>query len=221
MRILAVGAHLDDIELACGGTIAKALEDGHTVKMVVMSRSGYTNYDGTQLRTDDTAELEGYKAAALLGVEGLEIFNYETKNVAYHYTVIETLDKVISDFNPDVIFTHHVFDTHQSHEGTAKSTISAARRKNTIFMYEPIVPSGRSYVAFHPQLYIGFSSAHLNKKIEALKAHETEYKKFGENWIDGVQARARFRGYEMGTEYAEAFEVIRCTMEGISWGSKS
>ena len=46
MRILAVGAHLDDIEIACGGTLAKAIENGHDVKVLIMSKSGYTNKDG-------------------------------------------------------------------------------------------------------------------------------------------------------------------------------
>ena len=46
MKILAVGAHLDDIELAAGGTLAKACEAGHTVKVLIMSKSGYTNKDG-------------------------------------------------------------------------------------------------------------------------------------------------------------------------------
>ena len=46
MKILAVGAHLDDIEIACGGTLAKAIENGHQVKVLIMSKSGYTNKDG-------------------------------------------------------------------------------------------------------------------------------------------------------------------------------
>ena len=46
MKILAVGAHLDDIEIACGGTLAKAIENGHEVKVLIMSKSGYTNING-------------------------------------------------------------------------------------------------------------------------------------------------------------------------------
>ena len=46
MKILAVGAHLDDIELACGGTLAKAVKNEHKVKVLIMSKSGYTNKDG-------------------------------------------------------------------------------------------------------------------------------------------------------------------------------
>ena len=50
MKILAVGAHLDDIEIACGGTLAKAVAAGHQVKVLIMSKSGYTNKEGAVRR---------------------------------------------------------------------------------------------------------------------------------------------------------------------------
>ena len=55
MRILAVGAHLDDIEIACGGTLAKAVDHGHEVKVLIMSRSGYTDKEGRVQRSDELA----------------------------------------------------------------------------------------------------------------------------------------------------------------------
>ena len=68
MKILAIGAHLDDIELACGGTLARAIEKGHQVKMVVMTKSGYKNFDGKIIRTEDEAKSEGISAAKSLGI---------------------------------------------------------------------------------------------------------------------------------------------------------
>ena len=208
MRILAIGAHLDDIELACGGTLSKAIKFGHDVKMIVMSKSGYTNYDGTLRRIDEIAISEGISASKMLGISDIEILSFPTKDIPYHSDVIESLDLRISEFNPDVIFTHYVFDTHQAHEGVSKSTISAARRRNTIYMYEPITPSGRSYMAFRPQMYSDISE-YIDDKINSLKEHRTEYQKYGDHWIEGVRARAAFRGYEMGVKYAESFEILR------------
>lgn len=209
MKILAVGAHLDDIELACGGTLAKALRKGHQVKMIVMSKSGYKNYDGAVIRTDEVAVQEGRKAANALGVIDFEILDFDNKDIAYDSKAVEELEKRINGFKPDIIFTHWPFDTHQAHVGTGKSTITAARRYSTIYLYEPIAPSGRSYVAFRPQMYVDITET-IDEKIEALKCHETEYHKFGDSWIDGVRARARFRGYEMGESvFAEAFEILR------------
>lgn len=209
MKLLAVGAHLDDIELACGGTLAKALINGHQVKMIVMSKSGYKNYDGKVMRTDDIAVKEGKRAAETLGVSDFEVLDFDNKDIMYDSKAVEALEKRINEYKPDIIFTHWPFDTHQAHVGTGKSTITAARRYNTIYLYEPIAPSGRSYVAFRPQVYVDITDF-IECKIDSLKCHETEYKKFGESWIDGVRARAKFRGYEMGTDgYAEAFEVLR------------
>lgn len=212
MRILAVGAHLDDIELACGGTLAKAVKSGHTVKVLIMSKSGYTNTKGETQRQDQVAIEEGINALHTLGITDLEILTFPTKDIPFVSDVVNEIDIRIAEFSPDVIFSHHPFDTHQAHEGVAKATIAAARRKNTIFFYEPIAPSGRSYISFRPTLYVDIEST-LEKKIESLKCHKSEYKKFGaEDWIEGVRCRCGFRGYEIGKRYAEAFEVLRIEM---------
>lgn len=209
MKILVVGAHLDDIELACGGTIAKAIRNGHQVKTLIMSKSGYTNKEGKVQRSDDVAVKEGVEALKTLGVEDIEILDFETKDIPFRSDVVNAIDVVMAAYDPDVIFTHHPFDTHQAHEGVAKATIAAARRKNTVFFFEPIQPSGRSYVAFKPDLYVGIDET-VDIKIESLKKHKSEYNKFGgEDWIEGVRSRCGFRGYEIGKKYAEAFEILR------------
>ena len=212
MRILAIGAHLDDIEIACGGTLAKAIENGHLVKVLIMSKSGYTNKEGIVQRSDDTAVAEGIKALNVLGIEDIEILDFPTKDIPWRSDVVTAIDLCISEYDPDIIFTHHPFDTHQAHAGVSNATVSAARRRNTVFFYEPITPSGRSYVAFRPQLYVDIGQT-IGKKLNALREHRSEYNKFGaEDWIEGVYARCGFRGYEIGKKYAEAFEVLRIEM---------
>ncbi|MFP5504234.1 MAG: PIG-L deacetylase family protein [Candidatus Sericytochromatia bacterium] len=208
MKILAVGAHLDDIELGCGGTLAKAVDNGHHVRMVVLSESDYTNYKGEVLRTKEQALREGRAAARQLGVLDLVVLDNSTKDIPYHSTVVEQIEAQIDDFMPDLIFTHWTFDTHQAHQGTALSTISAARRHPSILMYEPISPSGRSYIGYRPQMYVDITPS-LPKKLESLKAHTSQYEKYGPAWLEAIQARARHRGFEGGYTYAESFEVLR------------
>lgn len=212
MRILAVGAHLDDIEIACGGTLAKAVAAGHDVRVLIMSKSGYTNKDGAVQRSDDVAVEEGLCALRVLGIENIEILDFETKDIPFRSDVVNAIDLRISSYQPDIVFTHHPFDTHQAHEGVSKATIAAARRHNTVFFYEPITPSGRSYVAFKPTMYVDIESS-IEQKIMSLKQHKTEYNKFGaEDWIEGVRCRCGYRGYEIGKKYAEAFEILRIEM---------
>ena len=212
MNLLAIGAHLDDIEIACGGTLAKAIEFGHSVKVLIMSKSGYTNNDGKIQRSDEVAVTEGINALQTLGITDIDILDFATKDIPFCSDVVHEIDVVIADYQPDIIFTHHPFDTHQAHEGVSKATIAAARRMNTVFFYEPITPSGRSYVAFKPHLYVDIEST-LEKKIKSLKCHTSEYNKFGaEDWIEGVRCRCGFRGYEIGKKFAEAFEILRLEM---------
>lgn len=212
MKIFAIGAHLDDIEIACGGTLAKAIASGHEVKVLIMSKSGYTNKEGKTQRSDEVAVREGLSALHTLGIRDIEILDFETKDIPFRSDVVNAIDVRMAQYDPDIIFTHHPFDTHQAHEGVAKATIAAARRKNTVFFYEPITPSGRSYVAFKPTLYVDIEDT-LDQKIRSLKCHSSEYNKFGaEDWIEGVRCRCGFRGYEIGRKYAEAFEILRLEM---------
>ena len=213
MKVLAIGAHLDDIELACGGTLAKAIDGGHQVKVLIMSKSGYTNRDGIIQRENSVAVEEGSNALHELGIKDITILDFPTKDIPWHSEVVTAIDVVIADYCPDVIFTHHPFDTHQAHAGVSNATVAAARRQNTVFFYEPIAPSGRSYVAFKPDLYVDIEST-LEKKLNSLREHKTEYHKFdGENWVEGVRCRCGFRGYEIGKKFAEAFEVLRIEMD--------
>lgn len=212
MNILAIGAHLDDIEIACGGALAKAIGNGHQVKALIMSKSGYTNKKGKVQRSDDIAVKEGTNALHALGIQDIEILDFPAKDIPWRSDVVNAIDLCIDNYNPDVIFTHHPFDTHQAHSGVSNATVAAARRKNTVFFYEPITPSGRSYVAFRPQLYIDIETV-IDRKIIALREHKSEYNKFGgEDWVEGVRCRCGFRGYEIGKKFAEAFEILRLEM---------
>jgi len=212
MKILAVGSHLDDIELACGGTLAQAVKNGHEVKCLVMTNSAYKNYDGKVLRTKDEAKVEGVRALLKLKVKDFEILNFPIKNVPYNGKSVEAIDRVISEFKPDLIFTHWIHDTHQDHRNTGLATISAGRRYNNILMYEPFPPSGRSYEAFRPQVYSDITNT-LQAKIDALVAHKSQYAKYGEEWIEATKGRAKLRGYESGHSYAECFEIVRMDLK--------
>ncbi len=209
MKIMAIGAHLDDIEIACGGTLAKAIQNGHEVKVLIMSKSGYTNKEGKIQRSDDLAVAEGINALHVLGIQDIEILDFPTKDIPFVSEVVTAIDVCMAAFDPDIIFTHHPFDTHQAHVGVSNATIAAARRKNTVFFYEPITPSGRSYVAFKPGLYVNIEDT-IELKRTSLREHKSEYNKFGaEDWITGIECRCGFRGYEIGAKYAEAFEILR------------
>jgi LmbE family N-acetylglucosaminyl deacetylase len=208
-RIMAIGAHLDDIEISCGGLISDATSHSCKVKMIVLSHSDYSDYHGKVGRTKEDALEEGLAAATILGAD-LEVFDFPTKDIPHNSQTIESIEKSVVLFNPDIIITHWVYDSHPSHKNTALSVISACRYFNNILMFEPMMPSGRSYQGFRGQFYYKVSEEGIKIKIEALKAHRSQYIKYGEqNWINAVISRGIHRGYEVGSNNAECYEVVR------------
>ena len=190
-KILFVGAHFDDIELACGGFISKLAKKNYIVKMLIMANP-----------TNPLRYKEGLNVKEYLRVRYLNVLNFKDMYVPYNGDSVKEINEIVDSFNPDLIFTHWVFDTHQDHRNTALATISACRYKNNIFMYEPIHPSGKSYCSFKPQVYIDISDT-INNKIKSQRGTLTR----------GSKSRAKLRGFESHNKYAEAFELLRMELK--------
>jgi LmbE family N-acetylglucosaminyl deacetylase len=207
-NVLAVGAHADDVEIGCGGTVALHAKNGDNVIILIMAESSYTYYDGTVLRTKEEGVLEEESAAKILGAKKLINRGFKTKEVPYSVESIEAINEVIDKYNIDIIYTHWYHDTHQDHRRTTQAVLSAGRYVKNILMYEPEYPAGRSYSGFHNQYYVDITAT-FELKMEALKQHKSQIKKYGDDFLEAVEARARHRGYEIGNKYAECFEVLR------------
>jgi LmbE family N-acetylglucosaminyl deacetylase len=151
---------------------------------------------------------EGLAAAHILGLDKIEWLNYPDTEVPYGSEIVRGIEERIDAMKPDVIFTHWPQDTHQDHRRGALASLSAARWYQSIVMFEPMMPSGRSYAPFRPQLYVDVSGF-IDQKVEALKAHASQHERFGEAWIEAILARCKLRGFEASVPYAEAFEAVR------------
>ena len=98
LKIIAIGAHGDDIELACGGTIAKAIKHGHEVSMVLVTGGGSIDHNNILIRNQAEAEQEAKDAAKVLGVSDLLILGYQDTCVPYSVDLISKLDNIIVDY---------------------------------------------------------------------------------------------------------------------------
>jgi LmbE family N-acetylglucosaminyl deacetylase len=207
-NILAVSAHADDVEIGCGGTVALHAQNGDNVYILVMTSSFYTNYDGQILRNKTEGDFEEKEGASILGGKLINL-GFETKEVPYSSKTVELINKIIDEYNIDIIYTHWYHDTHQDHMRTTQSVLAAGRYVKNILMYEPEYPAGRSYLGFRNQYYVDIGST-FEKKMKAILKHKSQVKKYGEElFLSAIEARARHRGYETGVKYAECFEVIR------------
>ena len=206
-NILAVGAHADDVEIGCGGTVARHVKKDDNVIILIMAESSYTDYTGRVLRSIEEGVNEEENAAKVIGAKLINL-GFKTKCVPYSSESIEAINRIIDDYDIDTIYTHWYHDTHQDHKRTTQSVLSAGRHVPNILMYEPEYPAGRSYLGFRNQYYVDIVST-FEIKMNALKCHKSQVKKYGDAFLEAVEARARHRGYEIRSEYAECFEVVR------------
>jgi LmbE family N-acetylglucosaminyl deacetylase len=206
-NILVIGAHFDDIEIGCGGTVAKHISNQDNVIMLVLTHSGYRNYHGEVIRTSKEAKKEGLLAAKILGVNNIISIPLETKEVQYGTELIEIINKVIDENNIDVIYTHWDKDVNQDHNAIGRATLTAGRNINNIFMYK----SNRYITSstFNGNYFIDISEF-IDIKVSAIKAHEGEYAKFGKKWLDFFINDNMNSGITIGVKYAESFEVVKC-----------
>jgi len=206
-NILAVGAHADDVEIGCGGTIAKHVVKGDNVIILIVAESSYKDYNGKVLRSIEEGTKEEENAIKIIGAKLINL-GFQTKFVPYSPDTIEPINKIIDDYNIDTIYTHWIHDTHQDHRRTTMSVISAGRYVPNILMYEPEYPAGRSYFGFRNQYYVDITST-FEMKMNALKCHTSQIKKYGDDFLKAVEARSIHRGYELRTKYGECYEVVR------------
>lgn len=207
MKIVAIGAHFDDLELACGGTIARFTSLGHTVDVIMTSRSDYADAYGNVLRTELQAKSEGVAGLKVLGVDKIVCLNYPTKEVVFCKQLIESINRYFDLWKPDFILAPSQNESHQDHYNTSKAVMSAGRYQKTIWTYETLYPSKTTNTVFRPTLYVDITEQ-MQTKLDSLKAHTSQFSKY-EHWTDLVTSLARVRGIENQCKYAEAYDIIR------------
>jgi len=197
VNIVAVGAHPDDIEIGAGGSIALHRTKGHTVHFIVVTSGG-------ELSTKEKRERECERAGDILDVNDFHFLDYPDTEVGYDGELVKRIDDILESVGADRVYIHSEKDTHQDHRNAALSSIAAARNVDEVLSFES--PSTRS--SFAPQYYCPLPEPVLDRKIEAIRAHESQSeKKYLES--EAMQGLARFRGRQANTRYAEAFQVIR------------
>lgn len=198
MRILAFGPHPDDVEVGMGGTIAKYSKAGHDITIIV----------ATIPSNVETRWKEAERAAKILGAK-IKFLDIDPKKMVYNRGIVGIFDCPIRDYSPDIVYTCWHRDSHQDHQVVAKSVIAATRKNAcSLYMYEQMLPSGIMTDFFRAQAFIDISDF-IKLKIDSIRAHESQIRLHKESWLSGIEGRTKYRGYQIGVENAEAFEVIR------------
>jgi len=195
--ILAVGAHPDDIEIACGATMAKFHDAGAVIWGLVMTR-------GERGGNGEVRPHEARAGAEFLEMDQIKILDLPDTRLNEHAAEVrEAIEAAIRELDPDMIFTHSVHDLHQDHRTVYEATLQAARNCSTLLCYES--PSVTH--EFIPTFFVDIGD-YLDIKIESIKEHwDQRVKPYTQP--ERVKGQAVFRGSQAKTRYAEGFEVVR------------
>ena len=199
MRIIVFGAHPDDMEIGMGGTIAKHVEAGDDVLMVVA-----TVPSQRELRTQ-----EARAGAEVLGAR-LEILDIPSDDLGVNRRTIREFDRLLGTIDPHLVYTHWDQDSHQDHNAVSRAILAAGRRNRcSVLMYEQTIPGGVTPGGFKAQSFVDITD-YIDRKCRSILVHRTQIDQNGGDWwLDGVRGRAMYRGYQMNARFGEAFEVVK------------
>lgn len=195
-RVLFLGAHCDDIEIGCGGTLLRLAIECPQIEVhwVVLS-------------SNEVREREARRAAAAFGAsfENMHVHVERFRNGYFPYVAADIKDyfETLKTIHPDVVFTHYRQDLHQDHRTVSELTWNTFR-SHWILEYE--IPKYDGDMG-SPNVFMPMSRANLERKCKIL--NESFESQAGKQWFSDelFGAIARLRGIECDAEQglAEAF----------------
>lgn len=195
-RILAVGAHPDDVEIGVGGLLLGHREVGDAVGVLTMSH-GQRGGDRAR-RASESAH-----AAELLGAV-LFLEDLEDTRISESDPTVGLIEGVIEQFRPTIVYTHTINDLHQDHRNVHRATMVAARRVPSVYCFE----SPSATVEFKPVRFAPIA-AYLDGKLAVIAAFrsQTEVRSYLDS--DLIRATSRYWGRYGDAMYCEPLEVVR------------
>ncbi|UJH92248.1 bacillithiol biosynthesis deacetylase BshB1 [Antarcticibacterium sp. 1MA-6-2] len=225
LDILAIGAHPDDVELSCSGTLAKEVDRGKKIGILDLTRG--------EMGTRGTAETRKEEAAAAAEILRLSVREnlgfrdaFFVNDEAHQIEIIKMLRK----YRPEIVLCNAVEDRHIDHGRSAKLVsdacfLSGLRRIETSINGEE-QEAWRPKHVYHyiqwqniePDIVIDISG-YMDVKLAAVKAYKTQFWNenskepatpiSSDNFLDSITYRARDLGRLIGTDHAEGFTVER------------
>ena len=221
LRVMAIAAHPDDVELNCAGTLARCRQRGDNITIAIGCKgdSASTSLPGGDLATIRSREARA--SAEILEAQLIEMglkdycvdVNLETKRL---------FADAIRQANPDIVLTHFHTDYGSDHNNTFVLVRDAALaatvpnfmtarpaipRMPLIFMWEPY--GGYS---FQPEIYVDITET-METKVKMLSCHQSQIEwaknHGGTDFFDFIQTVAKYRGYQSGVKLAEGFISLK------------
>ena len=223
--ILAIGAHPDDVELGCSGTLAKEISEGKKVGIIDLTRGELGTRGSVDIRDSEAKE-----AANILGISFRENLNFKdgffTNDINHQMILIQ----IIRKYRPNIILCNAIDDRHIDHPKGAKLVVDSCFlsglkkivTKQDNLDQEPWRPTNvYHYIQWKntPPDFVVDVTGFMNVKMDAVMAYSSQFytpnsKEIEtpistKNFIDSIEYRSRELGRLIGVDHAEGFTVER------------
>lgn len=229
MRVLAIGAHPDDIEIACSGTLAKCVRRGDTVIVCHVSTGDLGHVVIPPAELAEMRKNEAKRAGALAGIEVITAEFHDLDIFDNNKDARNRIVEVIQYADPDFIITHNPDDYMPDHTAVSRLVFDAAftatlpNYKTKTGHAARLVPiyymDTLAGVNFVPTEYVDITDE-IDLKIQMLECHESQLvwmrEHDGIDFADMVRTCSRYRGYQCGAEYAEGFRQCLAYLKGTT-----
>ncbi|MCZ6634505.1 MAG: PIG-L family deacetylase [bacterium] len=200
MNVFAIGAHPDDIEIGCAGTLIKYRRSGHRIFLVVVT-------DGSCKEDPEIRKREQMESARLMDAEDVFFLGYPDTQLTCSRQLIMDIEEIARKVQPDLGFVPHPDDTHQDHRALSQAVIPASRSiiRNVLYF------EGVSSLNFNPSIFVDIGDV-LASKLACLEAHGSQIMNTyiqDVSIVDVARSTAHFRGIQGRVKHAEAFSAVR------------
>jgi len=218
---LAFGAHADDVELACGGTLVALATLGHKIGVIVLTRGEMGTRGSSRIRAREFAD-----SARVMGLAAHRMLDMPDGRVEVTWTNKLKIIKALRSHRPKVVFAPYWVDRHPDHEQTSHLVRQAAYLSGLVKVetgQPPFRPHKVIYYASRfelgPSFIVDISGSH-GQKMKAVRAYKSQFHAQGRaeaekdgtlvgrpDFLESIETRDRHYGGHIGTKYGEPFLV--------------
>jgi LmbE family N-acetylglucosaminyl deacetylase len=205
MKVLAIGAHFDDVEIGCGGALLKHRDRGDEIHLIVVTHSGYESETKQFVRSREQARREGESSARFLNAN-LICCEKEPLILTPTEQLVLELESLVNSIKPDRIYTHQSTDCHADHAAVGYVSTRACRKCDEVFLYRSnwyIMENSRD-----DNYYVDISK-YIDKKADLISLYESEMVTVNYSWLDFVKKQNGAAGAKVNVSYAETFCVMK------------
>ncbi len=225
LDILAIGAHPDDVELSCCGTLLKQIDAGNSVGLLDLTKGELGTRGSAKIRTQEAGE-----AAKLMGAKVRVQLDLADGFFAHTEDNLKQIIKIIRRFQPEIVLANAVDDRHPDHGRAAKLTADACFLSGLVKIetYDNTGADKHKQLLWRPKFVYHYIqdrslkpdfvidiSAYMERKLALILTYKSQFYNpdsnepetpiSGENFLNGLRSKDAVYGRHIGANYAEGF----------------